>query len=379
MILASFIILGFYFLLILYYSNGIVRHNDSPATGKDKINGFSVIIPFRNEREHLPGLLNSIAIMDYPKDQFEVILVNDASDDGSEKVALDFSRKHPTIPLRIVDNIITSNSPKKDAISSGIDQAKFPWIVTTDADCLVPALWLQSFDRMIQEQTVKMLVAPVTYSPKKGFLHDFQLLDFLSLQGITMGSFGNYNGGFNQPFLCNGANLCYQKQVFKDLKGFEGNRHVASGDDVFLLQKIIKEFPSQVRFVKSKGAIIQTADKDSVKELFEQRIRWASKTAAYVSPWPKIVGVLVLATNLLIVLALVLGLAGQLSWGLIGVFFLLKFNIDFILLMKTSLFFGQEPVMKSYFISSLLHPFFIVIVAFISFFKGYSWKGRKYA
>jgi hypothetical protein len=62
-------------------------------------------------------------------------------------------------------------------------------------------------------------------------LHHFQQLDIASLQGATIGSFG-----INKGFMCNGANFVYQI-LFQELNGFHGNDTIASGDDVFLLQK----------------------------------------------------------------------------------------------------------------------------------------------
>ena len=47
---------------------------------------FSIIIPFRNEAENLPNLLKTIAELNYPSELFEIIFVNDASDDHSETI-----------------------------------------------------------------------------------------------------------------------------------------------------------------------------------------------------------------------------------------------------------------------------------------------------
>jgi len=74
----------------------------------------------------------------------------------------------------------------------------------------------------------------------------------------------------------------------------------------------------------------------------------------------------------------ILGAIGQLKWLQVGFIFLLKFNIDFVLLYKTSQFFEQQKVMKSYFLSSLLHPFYTVLIAVLSLKKSYTWKDRAY-
>jgi len=109
---------------------------DLPAKTK-----FSIVIPFRNEGNNLPKLLDSIFNLNYPKTMFEVILVDDGSDDDSVSIIeniLHTSRKNqnPRIDtIRIIQNERTSKSPKKDAITMAIKASKHNWIVTTDASC----------------------------------------------------------------------------------------------------------------------------------------------------------------------------------------------------------------------------------------------------
>ena len=378
MIYLAFFICFLYGFLVLYLSKGIDRLKNTEPDQNKPVTSFSILVPFRNEEVNLPGLLESILTLDYPTTQFELILINDTSSDGSVSIVNRYKTKQPALNLTLIDNDPLSESPKKDAIHKAIALASYDWIITTDADCVVPQTWLRAFDSMITQQSPKMIVAPVSYMPKSGFLHKFQLLDFLSLQGITMGSFGMKEKKFGHPFLCNGANLCYTKESFKAVNGFTGNEHIPSGDDVFLLEKMFKRFPEHIQFIKSKEAIVLTSSKDSFKGLIQQRVRWAAKTTAYDSMYTKLVGALVFSTSLILVILFILGSLGELPWLHVGFIFLLKFNIDFVLLYKTSQFFEQQEVMKSYFFSSLLHPFYTVIVAILSLKKSYTWKDRTY-
>ena len=114
---------------------------------------------------------------------------------------------------------------------------------------------------------MEMVASGVCYVPKKDFLSAFQNLDFLSLQGATIGSFG-----INQPFMCNGANFAYSKQFFKELNGFQGNETIASGDDVFLLQRNMppgKELNVHLYVRHSRSGIRNAANalQDIAKEL----------------------------------------------------------------------------------------------------------------
>lgn len=379
MIIPALLIVISYTALIMYLSKGIDRLEDTPDQSNDIDTGFSILVPFRDEAQYLPSLLESFSELDYPSDKFEIIMIDDASTDDSVSIIDSFSQQHPKLNISVTKNAEKTTSPKKDAVQKGIDQAMHPWIITTDADCLVPKTWLLAFDNKIKQGPFKMLVAPVTFIDQLRFIHKFQLLDFLSLQATTMGLFGMADKGIVKPFLCNGANLCYKKQSFIDVDGFKGNEHLASGDDVFLLEKMYQKFGDEVAFLKSKKVIVRTSSKNTFSELIDQRVRWASKTIAFKNNMAKMMGLLVFLANLVIVLMLFMALTQRISWFEFGLLFLLKFNIDFVLLLKASAFFEQKEIMKSYVITSLLFPFYTILITLLSLKKGYTWKGRNYS
>ena len=378
MILAGFIIAAVYGILIMYLIRGIDRLPLFEPKNQTYHQGFSIIIPFRNEEENLPKLLSSLASVLYPVENYEIILVNDNSKDESAALIQNFSDANPHLKIKLIEQKEVCKAPKKEAILKGIHRADFEWIITTDADCMVPPQWLMTFNQMINTRDTKMIVAPVTYEDASGFLHHFQVLDFLSLQGTTMGSFGQTDKGFLNPFLCNGANLCYSKDAFSQVDGFEGNDHISSGDDIFLLEKMQEKYPDEIHFLKSCDALVKTTSQKTWKALLAQRIRWASKTSAYKSTKVKMIGLLVFTYSLLLIALVFYGFAGKISWGSIGLLFLIKFNLDFLLIFKTSKLFKQTEVMRSYFISSLIHPVYTVIVSLFSLRKKYRWKERTY-
>ena len=78
--------------------------------------------------------------------------------------------------------------------------------------------------------------------------------------------------------MCNGANLAYTKTLFKAINGFEGNTNIASGDDVFLLEKAIKRNKNTVHYLKNTDATVFTKPVKNYSALISQRKRWASKT-----------------------------------------------------------------------------------------------------
>lgn len=372
MIVIAFVIIILYCFIIGAFIVGFDRVKVFNNTTKNTINSFSIIIPFRDEEQALPNLLKSILKLEYPKSNYEIIFVDDAStDDSVDLINRTFANAQSNI--KIIDTIRKSSSPKKDAIDTAIQDAKFNWIITTDADCVLPRNWLNTYDAFIQKNHPELVVAPVTYYSDTRFLDRFQLLDLLSLQGATIGGFGIQN-----PFLCNGANLCYRKDVFNEINGFQGNETIASGDDIFLLEKVLEKHPNKIFYLKSKESIVRSKPQQNFKDLIQQRIRWAAKSTGYKNPFSKLVGVSVLAMNTLLIILLILSIFGYFKWSHTALIFLLKFLADLILLVKTVAFFDQKRVLASYFLSSLIYPFFSMFVAIASLTSGYQWKGRYF-
>ncbi len=334
---------------------------------------FTVVIPFRNEANNLPKLLESISSLEYSKEFVEFVFIDDDSIDDSTKVLDIFTMENPEIKIIVLKNERISNSPKKDAISTALKIAHNEWIITTDADCILPENWLKTIDHFIQQNQCNMIVAPVTYIPNNSFLHQFQLLDFLSLQASTISGFG-----LGKPFLCNGANLSYKKAVFKKVNGFENNNSIASGDDVFLLEKFLKFDTSKVAYLKSSEIIVKTHPVNTFRELVQQRVRWASKTASYSLLFGKMIGILILLGNSIIALSPLLVLCEIISSSTAIFYFLLKLFFDYLLLKRISHFFKQKIPLINYVRSGLIHPYFTLLVVVKSLFSNYNWKGRTF-
>lgn len=358
------IIVTWYILNIIWLLYGFTKVKLFTPKTTTPVTQFTIIVPFRNEKENLPKLLESISKLQYPIDLFEVILVDDASEDK-------FQIPNSKFQISVLDNIRTTSSPKKDAINTAIQKASNDWIITTDADCEVPKNWLSVFDSFIQKKQPKMVASGVYYNAGNSILDSFQQLDLLSLQGTTIGSFGN-----KQAFMCNGANFCYNKIYFRELNGFEGNDNIASGDDVFLLQKAIAKDSQSVYFLKSEETLVQTQPETSWITLFYQRVRWASKTANYSGIYSKQLGLSVFAMNLCWILSLLFWLLSTLEHHYFLFLVSAKLWIDAILIFKTARFFRITA--SNFLLSSLIYPFFSTVVVFYSSFGNYTWKGRRF-
>src|SRR4051794_31146834 len=210
---------------------------------------FSIIIPARNEDDNITNCLQSIVANNYPLTHYEVIVIDDFSTDNTQAYVKAMQQRYNNIKLLVLEEMIGNRSLlayKKKAIELAIAEAKGDWIVTTDADCLVPRDWLSNLNEYILQTNSMFVAAPVSFINTHSFISIFQCLDFISLQGITAAA---VSAGFHS--MCNGANLAYSKSIFYAVDGFKGIDNIASGDDMLLMDKIQKQYTGSVGFLFS--------------------------------------------------------------------------------------------------------------------------------
>ncbi|UCH15167.1 MAG: glycosyltransferase, partial [Bacteroidales bacterium] len=183
----------------------------------------SIIVPFRNEENNIKGLLEDLASQNYPGQLFEVIMVNDHSEDSTKRIVESFCSNHNNFQLiQLKEN----SYGKKQAIEAGIKNARGELIVITDADCRAGNKWLSAITSFyLQSGMPGMIIGLVDIMPDNTLFNKFQQLEFLSLVGSGAGAAGRLH-----PVFCSGANLIYEKELFHKYED-PLNRESASGDD----------------------------------------------------------------------------------------------------------------------------------------------------
>src|SRR5690606_29691860 len=384
------LITTFYLLLVAFLIYGWKNVKVFRPRHKEPTHKFSIVIPYRDEANNLPHLLDSFLNLEYPYTHYEILLVNDASADNSRKICADFRNDHPYFNICLLENKRLTGAPKKDAINTAVSKAMFDHIITTDADCILPPYWLQAFDEMLEETGALLIAGPVRIYPgrqkqdaasnqrwerkraarSKKHLYAFQEMDLMSLQAAGVGAFG-----LGRPFMANGANLCYSREAFIRVGRFQGNEKITSGDDVFLLQKFNKN-GLRTGFLKCRDAVVLTRPQPDLTSLISQRIRWAAKTPAYHSMFAKATSLIVLLMNFSLIACTFLVFIEMMPYEPVLYAFLAKFLADLILLYLAAGFFRRKEILRNYFWSSLVYPFFSSAVAIMSLFRKFEWKGR---
>jgi cellulose synthase/poly-beta-1,6-N-acetylglucosamine synthase-like glycosyltransferase len=336
---------------------------------------ISVLIPVRDEENTIIDCLNSILVGSYPQHLYEIIIIDDHSTDNTAQLVRNLNQTNVQI-IELKNHVqVVENQPfKKKAIALAIERAKGDLIVTTDGDCIVQKDWLSLIATFYETQNKRFIAAPVCFHDEKSFFEKFQSLDYIGMMGITG---AGVHGRFTH--MCNGANLAYQKKLFYEVGGFKHIDHVASGDDVLLMQKVAKFDPDALGFLKNKEATVFTKAKPTIKEFVHQRLRWASKSSSYTEFFTifQLTCVFLFCLNILINLGLSIFYSTPFLYVLIFQL-AIKYGMDYLFLNRMTRFFDRQDLMKTFLKSQIFHVIYIVGVGFLSNIKKkYVWKGRK--
>lgn len=226
--LCAFVLIQLFYYLFIF--TRLAFYGKSTNYGSD-LPGVTVLVCALNEKENLMELLPLLDAQEYP--EFEVILLDDRSDDGSE----DFMREHIQSWKHIryirINDEFSHVTPKKYALTVGMKQAKYPVALMTDADCRPSSVhWITAMTSQISEEK-SIVIGFSPYEKEPGLLNWFircetfytavQYLSF-ALAGLT--------------YMGVGRNIMYKTEVFFANKGFYRHRHIMGGDDDIFLNEV---------------------------------------------------------------------------------------------------------------------------------------------
>lgn len=336
----------------------------------------SVLIAARNEAATLPHLLAGLHGQTGlpPGHRFEVIVVDDHSTDDTAAVVR-AAAAHSAYELRLISlgELLEPRTGKKAAIEVALKAARAPWVLCTDADCRVSAGWLAAYEPYLADAAVHFVSGPVLLTGR-GLLADLQGLELAALVGTGAASIAR-----QAPTMCNGANLAYRRATFEAVGGFQGNAHVPSGDDEFLLHKIAARHPQGIRFLRHRAATAQTAAQPTLGALLQQRVRWASKWRHYQSADSRRLALLVLGANVALWAQLLLLLWQPALWPWAAMGWGLKLGADVLFLTPVLGFFRRLRWLVWIPLLQLVYPPYALAVGLLGLRGSYRWKDRRVA
>jgi biofilm PGA synthesis N-glycosyltransferase PgaC len=329
--------------------------------------GISIVIALRNEEENLPQLLNSIEKLVYPSHLVEVVFVDDFSEDNSISLIKSWMLTSP-YPSKCLENLPASMG-KKGAQAIGVENASHHIIACTDADCILPSAWLRAINNAFLQESVVLVFGPVSFV---GTDHLMQRIEFNALIASTMAMLK-----LNWPVMGNGANMAFRRDAYLAEQDKLSAINSPSGDDVFLLHGIAQS-GGAIDTLKPDLALVRTNPQAGFMDLFQQRLRWASKAKYYRSPVPILVGMLVFGINAMILYLAIFALISLNSALLLAFVFGVKSIFDFMILRKYTKLIHEPFSILTFLMQEIINIGYVPTVAILSQVLPYSWKNRKH-
>jgi biofilm PGA synthesis N-glycosyltransferase PgaC len=359
--LISLIICSYLLLLAMLYVGWKIamRQNTAVSGQSEKV---SVVVAVRNEEKNIARLIHDLASQKHQS--FEVIIVDDHSTDSTLRIASDFKAQGI--------HVISSNGTgKKPALTTGIALAKGSIIVTTDGDCSVSENWLTMISDAFKSSEVAMVIGPVRIKQDETFFSNLQAIEFASLIGSAAATLA-----LKKPSMCNGANLAFRKNIFNEVRGYEGNQHIPSGDDEFLMRKILLQYPGGITFLNNPESVVTTDAQNSLAAFFQQRLRWASKWKANNDKATVFLAIFIWLVQLSTLTAMFWSVVfGEMQFAIL---LLIKFVAEAALLSSFCRFLNTRWNWLAFTALQFTYPWYIVATGLLASLSSFSWKGRKY-
>jgi cellulose synthase/poly-beta-1,6-N-acetylglucosamine synthase-like glycosyltransferase len=336
----------------------VSRKGEFPTGGKNPL--ISVVIPARNEERNIWNTLMTLEQQEYKR--FEIIVVNDASEDETVWVASHTNLEN----LRVVQNMGTG---KKRALATGIGAARGSIIVTTDADCSAPQHWLKLIREEFRDVNAMMVFGGVRMDGDDSWFSILQQIEFSSLIGS-----GASAAALGTPILCNGANLAFRKKAFTVVKGYDDNIEIPSGDDEFLMRKIHRRWPHGIRFINDPASVVATKPQPDVRSFLHQRMRWASKWRDNSSWQARSLAVFILVVQIAFILNGLLIFTPQILPSLFLI--TIKMILEAAFLLQVCRFLGTSWNWLAFFALQVGYPFYVLGTGVASFVVPFRWKNR---
>ncbi len=321
------------------------------------IDEVTVIVPFRNEAEHLPQFLNAIHGQRYQPVQW--IFVNDHSTDAWRPCFKGFE----SFPIRVL-NLPEDQRGKKRAIRYGIDHATTAFVVTMDADVTFGKEYMKE---MLLMPEADMVILPVEMTATKWW-QSFFSLEYLFTSLLNKGI-----AGWVRPVNCSGANLLLNIKSFDEVDDIEDHDQILSGDDMYTLRAFRQE-NKRIEIVESPALTVQTPTPDSIAEVMEQRTRWVNKTGNVRDNLNSFLGIWAVLLHLVYFFLLIIAFFEMGLWLTLAIV-IMKGAIDFVLIRM-----DKKQLDSSLLIGLLLfevcYPMYLFALLGSVMFSQPEWKGR---
>jgi len=374
MIYIVLLICFIYATLILLYKIAWNKISESKEVNNN--NTVSVVVACRNEEQNIKNLIKDIMNQNVDKERFQLIIVDDHSEDKTLEILHKESEKWKNLHIICMND---DEIGKKNAIRKGVRFAKGDVILCTDADCKIQENWIKTMLSNFTNKHIKFVAGPVKYSSEDNFLNKFQSLELISL--VSSGAAAIQR---KKSTICNGANLAFRRKEYDEipLDVFHG----FNTDDVSLLHYFKNHYKDGILFSKDLDSIVETNANPDLVSQFHQKLRWISNSKTTRDLQSFYVASVVFLMNSLLSILLVLTLVSifldldniYIIWINLFVAVFIKYVTDYLFLKEVLHFFRRKDLLIYLFPFEIINAIYTVIIVTLSLVYSPKWRGRKF-
>lgn len=327
-----------------------LRRTKRRSSAPGSLPSATVVVPARNEGRNIVRCIQSLKAQTVA---VEIVVVDDGSEDDTRAAA-------EKCGVRVIS---AQGTGKKAALTAGIAVASGDVVLATDADSFAGPTWAEALLRRFDDKTT-FVAGPVRMETGGTVFGAFQALESAGLMGLAGGGFAV---GF--PHLANGANLAFRRSAFEAVGGY-GSDPAASGDDMFLVEKLRKI--GKGRYAWDADAVVFTPACATWTEFWNQRLRWAGKNRRYQSPVMATVQTSALAYVILLLASALAGETHTALWAWAA-----KSALEVLPLIPAARLLGRTKLLPLYPVIQLYYPLYVAVFGTAALIAPkYRWKGR---
>ncbi|TDJ03862.1 MAG: glycosyltransferase [Caldithrix sp.] len=270
-ILLLLLLLGvsLYLLQTLFIYLGTHRLNYPKTKHLPKI---SILVALRDEEQTLKPCVESLLQLDYPKESFEILLINDRSSDRTPELIEELKKKSDQIKTLHIKSGIPGLSGKANAIAQGMENCSGELILVTDGDCRVPPSWAKEHAAYYQ-QNVGMVGGFTLLDEKNdgaALFGKIQSLDWAYLLSVGTGFMG-----FGIPLSVLGNNFSFRREAYEEVGGYR-NMGFTIIEDFALMKTLVKKTSWKVLYPIDSKMLVYSHPMSTIIKFYRQRKRWSA-------------------------------------------------------------------------------------------------------
>nr|WP_321353554.1 glycosyltransferase [uncultured Draconibacterium sp.] len=222
---------------------------------------YTIIIAVYNRTDEIRELLDSAEKLDFDRNVFEFLFVDDGSKDGFQ----DFINKYKSTTNLITRSIYQENKGPGEARNNGMRNAKGEYFIFVDSDCMFPPNWLHTIDEELQRNGYEAFGGPDTchesFSPLLKAI-TYSMTSKLGTGG-TRGQKKSVGKFYPRSF-----NMGIHRKIFEDIGGMNKLRH---GQDMDFSQRI---YDAGYKVGLIADAFVYHKRRTSLSKFYRQIFNW---------------------------------------------------------------------------------------------------------